>query len=331
MAGELWLSKAQVAIEVTPGTPVAATRVVYLRDPVPTRARDARPYMFATGTRDNVRGFTLGPTQVGGAFTMPMSSSEIIEWLLLGIKGAVTPTTPGGGTTTRLWTFTPSGSGVLGSATLELNDGAQAWQLAGVRANSLTFSGNVDGENSLAVDLFGTAMIANALTGSLADRTPDFFDGWETKVYIDAFGGTPGTTVKAALLKAWSVQINNNLGRKYLAGDTLAAASIPIGTMDITASFTLEASAAQSVTEFNNWDAATKRLIRLEFGNNLILEGALKSFVTIDLPGAWSAVNLGGTDAGTRMYEFTYQYVYDATNAYGLQIRAQNARSAAWV
>jgi len=52
--------------------------------------------------------------------------------------------------------------------------------------------------------------------------------------------------------------------------------------------------------------------------------------VTIDLPGAWDGVDLGGTDKGTRVYEMSLQYIYDPTNAYGLQIRCQNARETAW-
>lgn len=328
MAGELWTGKLQIGKETVAGTPVAATRILYGRDPQLSRARDPRPYQFSTGTRDNVRGLTLGPAQVGGSLTLPLSSSEIIEWLLLGIKGGVTPTTPAG--TVRLWAFTPSGSGVLDSATVEWHDGARPWQAAGVRVNSLTFSGNVDGENTLAVDLFGMVMVQNALTGSLADRTPDYLEGWETSLYIDNFGATPGTTVKNGVLKNWNVQISNNLGRKYLAQNSLNASGVPIGVLDITASFTFEAAAAQSLTEFTNWDAATKRLVRLEFGQNEVIETTYKKFVTIDLPGAWTAVGLGGEDAGTRMYEFSYQYVYDPTNAYGLQIRAQNARATAY-
>lgn len=42
------------------------------------------------------------------------------------------------------------------------------------------------------------------------------------------------------------------------------------------------------------------------------------------------AFDLGGSDEGTRVYELGLQYVYDTTNTYGLQIRAQNARSTAW-
>ena len=74
----------------------------------------------------------------------------------------------------------------------------------------------------------------------------------------------------------------------------------------------------------------TKRLVRLEFGQNEVIASSYKKFVTVDLPGAWSAVDLGGDDAGTRTYELTLETLYDTTNAFQAQIRAQSARTAAW-
>ncbi|MDV7395930.1 hypothetical protein RZS08_31350, partial [Arthrospira platensis SPKY1] len=114
----------------------------------------------------------------------------------------------------------------------------------------------------------------------------------------------------------------NNLGRKYFANNTISQGATTIGELAVTASLTFEASAAAAAAEFANWDAATKRLVRVEFGQNEVISGGDKKFVTIDVPGAWDAVNLAATDEGTRTYELGLQYVYDTTNAFGLQIRA---------
>lgn len=327
MAGELWRQYWQIGEETTAGTGVAATRRMYFNPDNSrlSREREARPHKFATASRDNVRAFTLGPTVVGGTLEMPLSASEIIELLLMTIKGAVTPTGAG---TPKLWTFTPGTA--LDPATLEWHDGAIAWEANGCYGNSIKFSGNANGENMVSVDVFGMALASTTMTGSLTERVPDFIEGWETALYIDAFGGTPGSTVKAGLLINWEIEIANQLGRKYFAANTLAAGAIPIGELEITAKLTFEASAAQAATEFAAWDAVTKRLIRVEFGQNEVIDGSDKKFVTIDIPGAWDAVDLGGTDEGTRVYELGLQYVYDPTNAFGLQIRAQNARATAW-
>ncbi len=327
MAGELWRSYFQIGKETTPGTGVAATRRMYfdVDGSVFTRERPPRPHKFATGSRDNVRAFTLGNTVVGGSVAMPLSASEIIELLLMTIKGSVTPTGAG---TPKLWTFTPGTS--LDPATVEWYDGARAWEANGVYGNMLKFEGSVEEEAKVTCDLFGLSLATTTMTGALSERVPDFIEGWETSVYVDAFGGTPGSTQLTGTVINWSVEINNGLERKYFAENTQDAGAITIGELEVKASLLFEASPAAAATEFSNWDAATKRLVRLEFGQNEVIDGADKKYVAIDLPGAWDAFNLGSTDKNTRAYELSLQYVYDTTNAFGLQILAQNARSAAW-
>lgn len=328
MAGELWRQRFQIGKETTAGTRVAATRILYWSpDSRLDYKQDARPHRFATASRDNVRAFTLGASQVSGSAKLPLSADEILELLLMGVKGGVTPTTPGG-TNPRLWAFVPGTS--LDAATVEWDDGANVWEAGGVYVNKLTFSGSANGENMVEAELFGMNLATSTLTGSLDERVPTFIEGWETALYIDAHEGTPGSTAKTGLLVNWNVEISNDLKRKYFAANTKDAGALPIGELSVNAKLTFEASASQSDTEFTNWGAETLRLIRLEFGQNEVIETTYKRFVTIDIPGAWELFDLGGTDEGTRVYELSLQYVYDPTNAFGLQIRCQNDRTAAW-
>jgi hypothetical protein len=325
MAGELWRPRFQFGEETTAGTRVAATRIMYFSpDSRLTYEQQPRAHKFATASRDNTRAFTIGHSTVGGNLKMPLSASEIIELLLMGIKGNVSPTTPGG-TTPRLWTFTPGTS--LDPVTIEWDDGANVWEAGGCFANKLKFTGAANAEAMLDAEIFGLNYASSSLTGSLAEAVPDFIEGWETKLFIDAFGGTPGSTQVTGFLINWDVEIDNQMNRKYFAANTKDAGAVVIGELVVKAKLTFEASAAQADTEFTNWGAATKRLIRLDFGNNEQIEGAYNKFVTIDIPGAWELFDLGGTDAGTRVYELSLDYVYDPTNAFGLQIRCQNART----
>lgn len=431
MAGELWRQVFQVGKETTPGTGVAATRRMYFSpDSKLSRERAARPHKFATASRDNVRAFTLGPEVVGGTLKMPLSANEIVEFLLMAIAGDVSPTGAGAA---KLWTFTPGTS--LNAATVEWDDGARVWEGRGVHGGKLVIEGNVKEGIMASLDVFGRSLVASSLTGALTERTPDVIEGWETKIYIDAFGGTPGSTNVPGTLINWSIELDNMLGRKHFADNTLVAGGISIGELGIKVKLTFEASPAAALTEFNNWDVVTERIVRLEFGNNeniavneiqtltitgtptggdftityagqttaaiafdadaaavqsalealsnigvgdvactggdlpgtavvITFGGALantdvalmtvddagltggsspeativqtlaggnrKAFVTVDLPGAWDAFDLGGEDEGTRTYELSQQYIYDPANAFGLQIRAQNTRSAAW-
>lgn len=441
MAGELFRSTAQVGVETTYGTPVAATRIVYLNDqPVLTREREPRPRMFATGDRQNQRAATLGPTVVGGNIRFPLSSAEIIEWLLITLQGGVTPTTPTGATNGRLWTF-GSGGLTLDSATLEYNDGATAYRGYGIYGNSLTIEGSANAEAMCSVALFGIERSANALTGSLTQRVPTFIDGYETISFVDALGGTPGNTQIPSFLTQWSLTFTNNLDRKYLADNRNRMNRAVLGAMGVTAQLTIEAANAQAAIELANWDNVTKRLVTLRFGGNTAIAGETpvnnvqtltmngtptggtivmqmlgqqftlaynsasgaaqtainnalaalgsgysvtvsggawpgsalvvtasgnemtgkelpaittvtnsltggttpnvsvaqttpgysgKETIWVDLPGFWSAADVGGTNAGTRCYQMTLNYLYDPTNAFGFRIRCLNGRATAW-
>lgn len=433
MSGELWRSALQIGKESTAGTAVAATRKLYTRDPVFSSDRDPRFHTFATATRDNVRAFTQGPYRTAGRYAVPVSGDEILELLLMGVKGNVSPTTPTGATLGRLWTFTPDPA--LDTGCFRGDDGANVWIISGNRVNQLTIAGNVNAENLVSAEFFGQSMVAGSLTGALGDRTPTFIEGWQTNLYLDAFGSTFGVTPIPGLMISWSVQLMNNLGRKYTAANTLNPSAIPIGAMGVQATLMFEAATAQAVTEITNWAASTKRSLRLEFlsaageieagvnevqslvatsassgtftlsfrgqttagiaynataadvqtalvalstigtGGVVCTGGALPGtpvvitfsgtalagydqpaitadntslvggtaaittttpgyfggrFVTVDVPGAWSVVDRGGNDNGTRTYSFTYGYVYDSVLAAGIRYRVQTNRATAW-
>ncbi len=325
MAGELWAQQWEIGKETTAGTPVARTRGMYF-DPGSklSRTHDARPHKFSTGSRDNTRSLTLGPQMVEGTLSMPLSASEIVELLLMSIRGGVTPT----GATEKIWTFTPGTT--LDPVSLGWHDGARPWLASGVVGSKLKISGNVKEATTVSLDVMGLTQTQTALTGGFAARVPDIIEGWETKLFIDAFGGTAGTTQVTGTLINWDIEIDNGLTRKFFASNSNATSGILLGEIGVTAKLTFEASSATSLTEFDNWVAGTERLVRLDFGNNVLITGVHYYQVTVDIPGAWDAVDLGGSDEGTRTYELSLQYVYDTTNSYGVQIRAKNTRSAAY-
>lgn len=292
-----------------------------------SREREARSKRFSTGTRDNVRGFTLGPEMASGSVSMDVSPSELVELLLVTLKGGVTPTVPSGGTTSKLWSFTP---GDLDSATFEWHDGATAHQMTGGYGDRLRIAGSVGGENVATFDLFGKAITNAALTGALADRVPEYLEGWQSLLYIEAFGGVPGTTNIAGTLVNWDVTIANGLTRIYTADNVNSANSVSVGELEVTASLTFLASAPQSAIEYANWDAATKRVVRLLFKGATAIEAAIFPQVAVDLPGAWSAFDLGQAEENVRAYQLDLAYVYDPTNAFGVRVALQNTRATAW-
>lgn len=325
--GETWRSTASIGKEITPGTAVAATRRLYVTNPVLTSTRESRRHEFATGTRDNVRAVTQGPQVAGGSLNFPLSADEIIEWLLIGMAGGVTPTPDGSG---QLWTFTPSED--VDSATVQVADGANEWRETGVRVNQLTIAGSANGENLCTLDLYGLNRELNALTTGLDERTPEFFEGFETLFYIDPFGDAPGTTLVPGTLINWNLVFMNNLGRKYTADNTNNQRSTPIGKIGVEATLTFEANESAAAAEVANWEDVVYRTIRLSFGNNHeIGAGPETSYVKVDLPLAWSALDISGEDAQTRTYQFQAGYVYDPDEiAAGVRVLVRNGRTTAF-
>jgi hypothetical protein len=326
--GELWREIWQVGREATSGTPVAATRKVYLNNTSLTRSRDNRPHSFATGTRDNVRAFTLGPVAAGGSVSMDVSADEMLEWLLITIQGAVTPTTPAGATNARLWTFKPANT--VDSMTIERNDGANLMRGLGYRGNTMTVAGSVGGANTATFDLFGQDVTMNwgGPLASLTDRAPTFMEGWQTRLWLDPFGNAPGGTYIPNAMINWNVTFNGNLGRKYTAANTLGASATTLGTLDITANLMLEASAAQSITELANWDATSKRTIMLEFIETIgSIEAGANEVQTITVTGTPTGgsftVNAFGTTVGPIAFNSTAaaaQPLFDAAFGAGTTV-----------
>lgn len=326
--GALWRERLQIGKEVTSGTGVAATRVAYASGISLTRPRDQREHRISRGTRDNVIARTQGPVTAGGALTIGVHAGEMLEWCMACFDGTVTPTTPAGATLARRWKFAPGLSPA--SMTIERQDGANVHRGLGMRVNQMTVAGNVREGNSVAMELFGTDRddAFTTLTGSLTERVILPYEGWQTNLYVDSLGGTPGTTQKIAMIN-WSVVVNNGMSRKYVARNSLAARRSIMGQLGVTANLLLEGMEADTVAELALANANTPRLVRLEFLGPDI-EATFPEAVWIDLPGYWATPDTNQADEGTRAYGFPFNYVFDPTLGAGINVTLQTARTTAF-
>lgn len=330
MPAERYKTALQVGKETTAGTSVPATRVLYTTD---IAFRDETPVTVrrvATGGRDNVRQGVVGSAVVTGSATMELDANEILEIFLLGIKGGITPTTPGGATNARLWTFVP---GDLDSATFEWFDGMRGWDAAGVRVNSWTLTGDVmAGTSEVSVEFFAQSLTQATITGSLAQRTPTNIRAWAAQIAIDALGDTPGTTDFDCAVTNYAVTFNNQLSRVYAANNSRAACAVNPGELDITLELTVRASDAVSLAEFANFVAGTNRLVQLKLGHNRTIDAGVPNyeFVNLTIPSFWTAVDLGADSQGERAYVLTGNYIYDSVLGAGFKAEVQTARTAAY-
>lgn len=330
MTDEIWRGVVQAGKEVTAGTGVAATRRMYFRDPVFTKERESRPHRAALGRRDNVFKRTAGPRVVGGNIVQAMSANEILELLAITLQGGVAPTQPAAVPSPTVYQSTYKPSATLDSATFEWHDGSRVHEITGVKGNTLNIAGEVEGENLVTVEAFGLGMEDGTLTGALTDRNPQFHEGWETRLYIDDFGATPGTTVIPVSMVSWDITVNNGLQRQYLADNTLNAGVITSSELEIDATIVFRAAPALVKTELDNFESQLERILTLRFGDNETIEDAFKYTVDVIVPGTWTGVDLGGNQNGMRTYEMSFGFVYEDALASGFAVTSTHNRSALW-
>lgn len=328
--GALWQEKVQVGKETVLGTGVPATRIAYYETVSTTKSRANRTHRFKTGTRDNQRAVTQGPTEAGGQVKLPIHPDELLELLLVTVQGGVAPTVPGGGTLTKRWTFKPSAT--LDSMTLERNDGSKVSRLLGVRGAAMSIDGSVDGDSTATFDLYATDRddTFGSLTGSLTERNPPFLEGWQTNFYVDALGATPGTTKITDLLVDWSIKLNNNMSRVYAAGNTQAALGTIAGEMDLTLDNTFLAESSAAATFLTNWLAGTPKLLRYEFISPTLIETTFYKKVTIDIPGYWADPDFNKESQNVRAYGAPMDYIYDSTLGAGIVIACDGVKATAF-
>jgi len=328
MAGELWAVGFQIGKEATPGTPVAATRILYATDPVLNDPRTATPHTYATRTRDNVRSVTLGSSVAEGSFTQQMSADECIETFALSVQGSVIPTTPVGAVNARQWVFKPGGS--VDSATLEWFDGARAWQGIGYTGNQLTISGAANAGSTVQVNLIGSDLVPlTALTPALPQRAPIEFEGWETALYFGDFDAPATLTEVPCVLRNWNVVLGNQANRIYAAHNSKAACAVRPGELSLVSTLTFDAASDVMDDIYGQYINSEYTMARLVFGGNQEIDAgppATHRQVMLDLPGAWSTYDRGGNADGSRTYEAQLQYVYNPTLAAGLVITCINTR-----
>jgi len=336
MAGELWLQELRAGVESVYGTAVVPTRRLYwAADSGLQPGGSTTRHVLQTGDRAQVRSATPGVQAPSGTFSLPVSSDEILELLHIGVDGDPAITTPAGGTNARLHVYTAPNA--LASMTAQWFDGARPWQASGIYANTLRLTGNPGegGTNILSGDLFAASMTQTALTGTVTDRTPLPMEGWEAQLFIDPVSGSDdyGTTLIAAAQSVvnWDLPIaQNNLGRLYTAANTRAMQAAIVGPLELTGSLTFVASGARSLTEYNDFVAGTQKRIRLRFGDNEVIEGALTYFVDVDIPIVWTEFDLLNETAGVRTYAASFGYLFDAANDFAIRVRCQGIREEAF-
>lgn len=221
------------------------------------------------------------------------------------VKGSVAPT--GANPYTYTFGFPTTASPALRSRTWEFYDGAQAWRLLGGLVNKLTVKGS-DGAESVTYDaeLIGKQIGTTTLTAALSPRAFNIFTPPQCQLYIDAAGGTIGTTAVAATLINWEYSIDMGTHVKMFQDGGTVPSAFGYGVPKVMLKLDLEYNASAH-TELTAHLAGTPKLVRVKCTNGT-------NVVNLDIAGpATSVSDLYGDRNGNTIVEgLTYEARLDS-------------------
>lgn len=332
------LRKIQAGIEVvsTKGTLVPAT--VQLPGEISWNEMQSfyrSPY--PVGQRANVGAAGI-ITRKGVDFevTSELTAEDILWPLHLGIRGSLSPAA---GTGDQTWTATPqltTGIPTLQSATFELvqadgstNHYAREVGYVLCRGFKIDIAAN-DQPAMLTARYFGRATQTSTPTGALtpyATREP--LVGNLFKIYVDASGGTIGTTQVVTIIRSLSIDVDTGIEPDYTVdGRSDLDFTIHRVARPLTAklSMTLEFDAVGAARAFTDFRANTVNLIRA------IGTGSAAGLLvrTVKIDGAYRLVAnpTFSQDGDTVLVSLSYESVYDATYTKTLEFVAINTLTA---
>lgn len=200
-----------------------------------------------------------------GTIEGDVTFEEIIQLWGSAVKGGVSPATVD--TSAKTWTYPAplTASPALDTRIFEVYDGGQCYQALGMVCKSFGLSGQAGSEAMVRYtsQWIGKKVEAASVTGALGNRTVEAIPANMMALYIDALGGTMGSTIKADTLINWNVNYETGAHLKQFQSGAVLPSSIgfakPAVSFQITAEFN-----SVGIAEMTAFLAGTGRLIRLE-------------------------------------------------------------------
>ena len=257
------------------------------------------------------------------------SYEQLIDFLGMGIKGAVTPIAVTGASTARDWVYKPNlyARNNQDTYTVEYGDEAGiAWEAKYTILNSFELAFAVDETVKLTADMASNFPTRQAATGGLADSEINEITTNSCSVYIDGTWAALGTTQKADLVTGGTIRlVTGIMPRQRLDGSfDFARTSEQRRHLEIDLDCVAN---TEGIAEFTAWENRTPRAIRLELVGPVI-ETGFNYTLTIDAYGEYTASpNLfDGTD-GEDMFRLSLSSHEETPNANEFQFTVRNSET----
>lgn len=267
-----------------------------------------------------------------GTWDVPAAALDTVHFPLvceMTCRGGVTPTTPGGATNARLWTYTPTlTTDTIKTASVWWGDpNVQRFSSAFVGVDEFTISADTSGTEGATIAMKGTggypAKGTPASTPALLSApilTPQLMQLW-----LDTASAFGTTEITDARLIAAQFKLTTNITRKWnAAGPTSTLSYTAMGRAKRHAELMLRF----EVPDANQFDAFGDTFVKARLRlNGPLIEGALYHYVEFDVYGPLTAPSWGELEGSNRTLEMTILSHYETGMAADFVIRVQNNRT----
>jgi len=319
----------QVGVETTPGTQVAANKLM------PGLSWGVGPRMESKEYRAQGWKFDTASQRhkywAEGSLDGPLNFEEII-YPLATLITPPTPTTPSGGTNSREWLYKPLGQGneTLKTLTVEQGDSLAAQIATNVAATDLSFELAKD-DIMVKGNVIGRAPITGTLTGSPTALPQQIGSARQIDVYIGNTLGALGVTLfgsgnKVTDAYSEAFGIGKKLNPRWVHNtDYTSFRDLVELPSKLTASVSTEHN-AQSRSLFDEIPNNPLKYVGYRV-TGPIIEGSIRYMFEIVMAAKITAAEEGDDD-GVWGYKYNFNPQYDATLGSAFWIRVVNTRTA---
>jgi hypothetical protein len=226
----------------------------------------------------------------------PATFEQILHVFEAGIKTVGTGVVDTGGSgKVYAYPFATTATPTIKTYTIEGGDNQQAEEMEYAFVEEFTLSGEGGGPLNLSAEWRGRQVQNATFTGSIAIPTVEDILFTKGKLYIDAVGGTIGSTLKSNLLIAANVNVKTGIIPKFFADGNLYFSIHQFTMPEITVEVTYEHD-ANAVAQKAIYRAGTPQLYRLEWTGAALTTAGTFNFKTLrfDFAGTyedWSALD----------------------------------------
>jgi hypothetical protein len=318
----------QIGVETTPGTAVPANKLLSglaIELLMKSNSKAYRP----TGQK-MTRLAVLEREWTEGTYSGPATFNEL-TYIDASIIRKVTPTTPSGGTLSRLWTFDWNNfdADLLAAYTIEQGGSVRAQKAAGCQFMDRTFKvdrkAGVDVNGKILGKVFtdGITMTATPAELALVPITPSMYD-----VFLDTTGAGLGTTKMLRFMGlTWTIASRVAGNWPLDSAQPSWAAAVESEGVKITGQFSVQADAT-GMAMLTQARAGLTKFLRL-IATGPVIEAAIHYVHQLDLAfQIMNPIQSFKNDDGSYDAVFDFETVYDPTWGYGFRELVTNTVTA---